>query len=165
MEPLCLACRSINLHEIARTKLPERMNGANLAFWTVEELDKTGYNHIKNAQDLFISAKSCKLCSLMLRVANDLFILRVRSSQLDGRHEFTKDSLLPLPIKFASPEAYVVPSDGGLGLHTLIIAMPFAVSHFQASYFHPYIRAPLIGVLAREGMICFPCSVPKPNGR
>jgi len=153
------------LHEIARAKLPERMNGANLAFWTVEELDKTGYNHIRNAKDLFISAKSCKLCSLILRIANDLFKLRVRSSQLDGLHEFTEDSLLPLPIKFASPAAYVVPSDGGLGLHTLIIAMPFAVPHFQASYNHPYIRAPLIGVLASEGMICFPCFVPRPDGR
>jgi hypothetical protein len=119
MESLCSACRSINLYEISWTKIPGLKSGAKLTFWTIEELDKTGYNHIRNARDLFISAKSCKLCSPILRIANNLFKLRVRSLQLDGLQEFAEGSLLLLPIKFASPEAYVVPCDGRLGLNKL----------------------------------------------
>jgi hypothetical protein len=147
MDRLCPACLLFDLRRVAATKIPNFESSSISRPWDKSELSLAGYTHLSNAQSLFRSAETCSLCAVLLKVADGLFRMRVRKTHLEVGQEMTVDTLLPLPIIFGSPAAYEVPKTGGLGLHTLVIAIPFANLDRPPSH-APYVHGPLIGAIA-----------------
>jgi hypothetical protein len=125
----------------------ETIEFGGFRYWTDEEIQSIGYNHLSNAQDLFHSAESCRLCALILDIAQCGFKLRIRQ----GQQEFTKDVFWELPIKFERRYNYRIPANGRLDLSSLIVSFPFATPGVKFHTEFPYKQFPLLGVLAADG--------------